>query len=256
MNTFMIQLGIMSLQASVAVLAVLVLRQAFATLDISKKYVMLLWMIPFLLLVCPFKISSPIGLWSSAPSDYAVQDVENVLERLQSFLSWTEIRNEEELLEDGQNGMSETVGGANGMQGNEGANQITGQSGSLKENGTVMADGQGYASGEAWRDGTVIYENSTVAAVPESLKEVLDAATVVWGIGMVGFLSYAVISYLRLKKKVRCCIQKSDNILFIRLNRSAYRSWSLESENLSAVRHGGSVCFLCGSPRNHAHKAA
>ena len=47
MGTFMIQLGTMSLQASLAIIVVLILRKVFAVMQISKKYVMLLWIIPF-----------------------------------------------------------------------------------------------------------------------------------------------------------------------------------------------------------------
>ena len=79
MGTFVIQLGTMSLQASAAVLAVLVLRKIFSVAHISKKYVMFLWVIPFLLLVCPWKISSPLGLWNHAPSDYSAEYTEQAI---------------------------------------------------------------------------------------------------------------------------------------------------------------------------------
>lgn len=84
MGTFLIQLGSMSIQASVAILVVLVLRKFFAAIGVSKKYVMLLWMIPFLLLVCPWKISVPVGFWNVAPSDYDEQYTEYALERWQA----------------------------------------------------------------------------------------------------------------------------------------------------------------------------
>ena len=79
MSTFVIQLGTMSLQASAAVLVVLVLRKIFSMAHISKKYVMFLWVIPFLLLVCPWKISSPLGLWNHAPSDYNAEYTEQAI---------------------------------------------------------------------------------------------------------------------------------------------------------------------------------
>ena len=84
MGTFLIQLGTMSIQASVAILVVLVLRKFFAAIGVSKKYVMLLWMIPFLLLVCPWKISVSVGFWNVAPSDYDEQYTEYALERWQA----------------------------------------------------------------------------------------------------------------------------------------------------------------------------
>ena len=73
MATFFIQLGMMSAQASVAILVVLVLRKVFALLGVSKKYTMLLWMIPFWLLICP------VVLWVSGTQHQAI-----IMKRMQN----------------------------------------------------------------------------------------------------------------------------------------------------------------------------
>ena len=73
MAEFMMMLIQMSIQASVIVLVVLVIRKLFEWLRISKKYTMLLWIIPFFCLVCPWKISVPVGFWNFAPVDVVTQ---------------------------------------------------------------------------------------------------------------------------------------------------------------------------------------
>ena len=64
MAEFMMMLIQMSIQATFIVLVVLVIRKLFEWLRISKKYTMLLWIIPFFCLVCPWKISVPVGFWN------------------------------------------------------------------------------------------------------------------------------------------------------------------------------------------------
>ena len=148
MDTFLIQLGTMSVQASVAILVVLLLRKIFASAGVSKKYVMLLWVIPFVMLICPWKISSPVGLWGDAPSDYDAEYTEYQIERFAEQFVQVEV-GEVEVAIDG-----DTASGGNTS----------------------------------------------------------DAASIIWLAGMCAFLIYAVVSYVQLQKKVRCCVQKADNI--------------------------------------------
>lgn len=63
MEEFLIQLGTMSLQASVVVAAVLVVRFLFEKLHIAKKYTMLLWLVPYICMVCPWKFGAPFSFW-------------------------------------------------------------------------------------------------------------------------------------------------------------------------------------------------
>ena len=175
MNTFLIQLGTMSLQASVAILVVLILRWVFAKTNISKKYVMFLWMIPFLLLVCPWKISVPVGFWNVAPSDYNAQYTQDAMERwAESFLVTEHTQ----------------VWGPSG--GAEEIDDVT-----MFETGEIEDADTGYHI--AWSD---------MAA----LQKGLNVATGVWMTGLVAFLLYAAVSYALLKKKVSCCVQKAENV--------------------------------------------
>ena len=69
MIEFVMILGRMSFQASIIIMVVLLVRKLFDLWKVSKKYTMLLWMIPFLSLVIPWRISVPVGFWSQAPMD-------------------------------------------------------------------------------------------------------------------------------------------------------------------------------------------
>ena len=175
MNTFLIQLGTMSLQASVAILVVLILRWVFAKTNISKKYVMLLWMIPFLLLICPWKISVPAGFWNVAPSDYNAQYTEHAMERWAESLLVTEHTQVQ-----APSGVAEEIDNVN-----------------VFEPGEIEDANTGYH----------IIESDMAA-----LQKALNVAMGVWVTGLAAFLLYAAVSYALLKKKVSCCVQKAENV--------------------------------------------
>lgn len=65
MEDFMIALWNMSIQASLAVLVVLVVREIFRWLRIPKKYAYVLWMIPFIRLICPWSLESVFSILPS-----------------------------------------------------------------------------------------------------------------------------------------------------------------------------------------------
>ena len=181
MGTFIVQLGIMSMQASVAILVVLLLRRIFTVCGVSKKYTMLLWLIPFLLLVCPWKISSPVSFWQFAPSDYDTKRAEDAWIRQEHSWSEVEIGTVEAVLDDTTH--SETSGG----------NQVD----NAKEQGVLMQESQ-------------------TALIPiESWETFWLVTSVIWFDGMFLFLVYATISYLRLRKKVRLCLWKEDNVYYV-----------------------------------------
>ena len=73
MEDFMLQLMNMSVQAAIAVGVVLIVRLLFVRFGVSKKYVGVLWLIPYLCMVCPWKLNSPIGFWESSPEEYQME---------------------------------------------------------------------------------------------------------------------------------------------------------------------------------------
>lgn len=161
MDLFFIQLGTMSFQASVVIVVMLILRKLFAMMGVSKKYIMLLWMVPFLFLICPWKISSPVGVWEHAPSDEIY--MHSVIEQIEKETAFSEYQ------------------------------EVVQEQGIINEsNDTTDKDGQ---------------ENK--------LEIVWNSIGAVWAAGMVMFLFYAAVSYLRLMKKLQCCICETENIYFV-----------------------------------------
>ena len=63
MTEFLLRLGIMSLQATVIIFVVLILRFIFSKLHIAKKYSILLWIIPYIAMILPWSIKTPFSFW-------------------------------------------------------------------------------------------------------------------------------------------------------------------------------------------------
>lgn len=177
MATFFVQLGMMSAQASVAILVVLILRKVFALLGVSKKYTMLLWMIPFLLLICPWKLSSPVGFWNTAPSDYNEMYAEQAIEKWQGNV-WIDDTVQSDL-------SVEEIGG-NGVENIEGK-FVPDEKNSATEYAPTSQDG--------WGTGNV-----------------LQVVGIIWAAGVIALFLYTGISYVILLKKVQCCIQVTEGV--------------------------------------------
>lgn len=77
MEEMFIRLIHMSLQAVVVIGVVLVVRALFMLMKVPKKYAYMLWLIPFIRLVCPFSIESDFSLMPRSVVDYKIVDDEN-----------------------------------------------------------------------------------------------------------------------------------------------------------------------------------
>ena len=61
MTGLMLRIAAMSIQTILVIGVVFGLRKLFALASVSKKYVMILWMIVYFFLVFPWKVSVPEG---------------------------------------------------------------------------------------------------------------------------------------------------------------------------------------------------
>ena len=185
MGTFIVQLGVMSLQASMAVLIVLLLREMFSLGGVSKKYAVLVWLIPFFLLICPWRISSSVGIFSFAPSDYDTRYAQEALRRQEQFLTQVEIGTVE--IEIGEKIQEEVTGVETNI----------------------------WQGGEKSSQGANDSESQNVLVPIYNWQKFWTVMTVVWFDGMLLFFVHAVISYFRLKRKVRLYIQKAENVYYV-----------------------------------------
>ena len=184
MLNFIISLLAMSLQASVVIVVVLLLRLLFQKLHICKKYVMLLWIIPLICLIIPWKISSPVGFWRSAPSEY---EYDNFVKS-------------EYIGED--SGNQDLVGSdINSIVGNEDIGEETG--GNNVSNGNVSDLGGDIVAGG---------NNHIAFGKLIDMKQILTFVTVIWGIIVISLGLYSTITFGQLKKRLRTRVLLRDNV--------------------------------------------
>lgn len=61
MEQFILKLGIMSLQACVVICVVLAVRAIFVRVGIARKYISILWGLPYVCMICPWKFEGDFG---------------------------------------------------------------------------------------------------------------------------------------------------------------------------------------------------
>lgn len=175
MTGFITCLGSMSLQASVIICVILFIRKIFFMAHISKKYILLLWMIPFFFLVFPWKIASPVGFWNHAPADYGAETGKEVMQ--------------------------------GNVQGQEAMGIQKDSDGMQKNNFSMKKDkvltGVETDSFQEGEDG--------LFGSPLNLPFVF---CIVWVAGM-GFLGlYSILSYVRLRRIVCCSVNGKGNVYY------------------------------------------
>ncbi|MBQ2282970.1 MAG: hypothetical protein II250_02195 [Agathobacter sp.] len=214
MAEFMMMLIQMSIQATFIVLVVLVIRKLFEWLRISKKYTMLLWIIPFFCLVCPWKISVPVGFWNFAPVDVVTQANEKAAEtgnEQSGAGSGQDNENLQNVAGSGQSNVDLQNSAGNG-QNNVNLQNSAGNDG--VQNNENLQNGTGSGKG----NGTIQDEQN----ISESVNGIIQIITkrmgmiagIVWLVGFLLLMIYSVISYVGLKKKLLCSV-KVENGIFL-----------------------------------------
>lgn len=206
MKDFIIQLVSMSIQASIAIVAVLILRILFAKCKISKKYVMLLWVIPFICLILPWRIASPIAIWDKAPSDYGYENLVG----------------QDTPLED-EDGLGNNAGDIVGTPGNPGNNIGNDTGNNSGNNAGDTVEKPGYNSGadnganNGANNGTDIggEDKNPIGRDKIAVTQILQAATVIWGIVVLVLALYSGINYGKLKKQLSQRVRMHDNIYMV-----------------------------------------
>lgn len=181
---FMIHLGCMSLQASLIICVVLIIRKLFFIAHISKKYVMLLWIIPFFFLIFPWKVSLPAGFWNNAPADYEIGHLKQQV----NIYDLTVPSEQTDQHEDKQKTAVKS----------KQSNVKDEEAFSEQEVLEAIAEKSASAHGEKKREEWI------------SLSGILFLSGIVWEIGMILLVFHSVISYWSLKRKVRCSIHEKD----------------------------------------------
>lgn len=188
MEQFVTQLGYMSMQAVVVILTVLLVRAIFASAHVPKKYVNLLWLVPYIVMACPWKISSAFSFWRM-PMGYSGDGVETGRQKVQQTLTQV-------IAGEVPGNVTSGVGANTGIAGNP---PMGNAAGTLGVTGSETM-------------GNVV-NNATYAAT-ETTVSLADIIGLVWLLGVVVLLAYSVISYVKLRRKVICSVKTEGNIYY------------------------------------------
>lgn len=196
MEEFLIQLGTMSLQASVVVAVVLVLRFLFEKLYIAKKYTMLLWLVPYICMVCPWKFGAPFSFWGKG-------------ETLFSKLSRVASSIEHDLFIDpNSQPLAGFVGGTNGTS------DILTQ-GQIEQAGQMPQVGQGTGSSLAGQASVEGFDNVANLLGSMTMADFLYAGLfAAWLAGFLMVGGYCLFSYWKLKKRLICSAPCDENAYY------------------------------------------
>lgn len=192
MKDFIIMLGSMSWQASIMTAVVLVFRKIFEQIHISKKYMMLLWMLPFFCLLCPWKINLPNGFWHVAPTEMSADRIAE--EKTQIAFLKTEKKSE-------------------GEGSNSGDFQsVLSDSGSVRQ-GSAESDTDSKLVSKTHLDKQEVRNDvsSQEKEQNESIS-IIVILEIVWVTGVFLLFVYNLILYIKLKKKLLCSMKVDENI--------------------------------------------
>jgi len=78
MEMIFVKLFNMGIQASIAIGVVLIVRELFKLMKVPKKYAYILWVIPFIRLVCPIDIESPFSIMPNMTEINIAESMENI----------------------------------------------------------------------------------------------------------------------------------------------------------------------------------
>lgn len=198
MTGFLLQLGLMSVQATIIIGVVLLIRFIFSKLHIAKKYAILLWIIPYIAMVLPWGVKTPFSFWqitneSRIKFEQAVNTMPYSSERLvkadidQELLDAMEDnRWAPPSLDKVQSGNYEAADKSDNTDFSDMLEKI--------ENDNPAVEKSGF------------WDNLTVWDV------FVGATFMIWLLGLIGFLVYGIVSSLKLKKKLVCSLKLSENI--------------------------------------------
>lgn len=197
MAEFLLQLGTMSVQATVIVGVVLLLRFIFSKLHIAKKYTNLLWIIPYIAMIIPWGIKTPFSFWQ------ITQEGQTKIEQAVNTMSYSTDRFMQTVIEpDVLQQMEEDRYAPPSID------KVIVADGTNDENIEGIEDVVEYVADSA----STSVENTGFFSNLTTWDALVYAMFTIWLLGIVIFLMYGVASSLKLKKKLVCSLLLSENI--------------------------------------------
>lgn len=188
----------MSIQGSIIVGIVLILRMVFRGLRISYRYCVLLWGIVFFYLIFPWKIENEHGFWRAQPESMVVAvsaDGPTVVTGLGTGIVPGQNATPEQNATTGQSTLSEQATGTDAM--------------------TVQSTNSEAGSNEL--PVTAAQSNSTAAAffASATFLRVIFAVECLWLAGIPCFLAYFIFSYVRMKRRLAECLPGEEGVRYV-----------------------------------------
>lgn len=188
----------MSIQGSIIVGIVLILRMVFRGLRISYRYCVLLWGIAFFYLIFPWKIENEHGFWRAQPESMVVAvsaDGPTVVTGLVTSIVPGQNATPEQNATTGQSTLSEQATGTDAM--------------------TVQSTNSDAGSNEL--PVTAAQSNGTAAAffASATFLRVIFAVECLWLAGIPCFLAYFIFSYVRMKRRLAECLPGEEGVRYV-----------------------------------------
>ncbi len=188
----------MSIQGSIIVGIVLILRMVFRGLRISYRYCVLLWGIVFFYLIFPWKIENEHGFWRAQPESMVVAvsaDGPTVVTGLGTGIVPGQNATPEQNVTTGQSTLSEQATGTDAM--------------------TVQSTNSEAGSNEL--PVTAAQSNDTAAAffASATFLRVIFAVECLWLAGIPCFLAYFIFSYIRMKRRLAECLPGEEGVCYV-----------------------------------------
>lgn len=179
MTQFLLQLGTMSIQATIIIFVVLLLRFFFSKIHIAKKYTNLLWIIPYIAMILPWGIKTPFSFWQITQAGQA--KIERTVNTM-SYMAEDLVQEEKESLV-----MQEMID-------NHYAPPTLEDKVSSSNRVSIPSGSQNILTGVTTWD-IFIWGLFTI-----------------WLLGIIIFLMYGVVGSLKLKKKLVCSLLLKENV--------------------------------------------
>ncbi|MDE6625295.1 MAG: M56 family metallopeptidase [Lachnospiraceae bacterium] len=199
MKGFMEILLNMSLMASIVIFVVIIVRQLFSWLGVPKKYAYLLWILPFIRLVCPWSFESDLSLLPDIGqiTEYVANTVDN------------HNRDEEDMDTAGGTGKSNPKNSINentmsDLNGTVGGSDLSNQKGIEQD---IPMSGQ-----QRDREPVVGDLDTAGGKSNHALWWMLSG---IWLTGVVGILFFSIDKYRKLKKRLNVSFLVRDNIYLV-----------------------------------------
>lgn len=195
----------MSIQGSIIVGIVLILRMVFRGLRISYRYCVLLWGIVFFYLIFPWKIENEHGFWRAQPESMVVAvsaDGPTVVTGLGTSI----VPGQNTLPEQGPMTGQSTLPENNAVHGQT----TVGTDATIEQSTNRRSESSALPVPDVQSTGTAAALFTSTAFL-----RVTFAIRCLWLVGIPCFLAYFIFSYIRMKRRLAECLPGEEGVCYV-----------------------------------------